>query len=336
MLRRLVLATLVLGCSATAGEAAPPIHSAPASVVSHVVLTVSELDDAQKWFAQHVDAAPIERFAFADDGARWDLGPQHGEALALAIGAQRIVLLDFAGTAPTTSAPATSNDARFQHLALVVGDIDARWAGLADASVPVSPAPQRIPDDNVAAAGIRAAYFRGPDAHPLELIWYPADKGAAAWHRDGDRVLGVDHSAIVVADTQRSLAFYRDLLGLEVVGGSVNEGVEQQRLSGVDGARVRITALRGPSGPGVELLEYVAPGLAFAGDAPTRADDPAHAETTIVVADLDDTIARLRDAGVRSLSRAARPCIGCTDDAPAFVVADPDGHAVQLVHEQEQ
>src|SRR5689334_11182063 len=191
MLRGLALATLVLGCSATAGEAAPPIHSARASAVSHVVLTVRDLDDAQKWFAQHVDAEPIERFAFADDGARWDLGPQRGEGIALAIGAQRIVLLDFDGTPPTTTASSTSNDTRFQHLALVVGDIDARWARLGDTIVPVSPAPQRIPDDNVAAAGIRAAYFRGPDAHPLELIWYPPDKGAAAWHRDGDRVLGI-------------------------------------------------------------------------------------------------------------------------------------------------
>lgn len=324
----------MLGC--TAGEAAPPIHSARASAVSHVVLTVRELDDAQQWFAQHVDAEPIDRFAFADDGTRWDLGPVNGEAIAIAIGAQRIVLLDFDGAAPTIGAPATSNDARFQHLALVVGDIAARWAALGDAIVPVSPAPQRIPDDNVAAAGIRAAYFRGPDAHPLELIWYPSDKGAAAWHRDDDRVLGIDHSAIVVADTQRSLGFYRDLLGLEVAGGSVNEGVEQARLSGVDGARVRITALRGPSGPGVELLEYVAPGLAFGGDAPTRADDPAHAETTIAVADLDHTIAELRDAGVRTVSRAISPCIGCTGDARAFVVADPDGHAVQLVQSEEQ
>ncbi|HWB73503.1 MAG TPA: VOC family protein [Nannocystaceae bacterium] len=331
-----MLATSMVGCSATAGDAAPPIHAAQASAVSHVVLTVSALDEAERWFAQHVDAAPLERFAFSDDGTRWNLGPQRGEAITLAIGAQRIVLIDFDGTAPLASAPATSNDARFQHLALVVGDIDARWAELRDAIVPVSPAPQRIPDDNVAAAGIRAAYFRGPDAHPLELIWYPRDKGAVTWHRDGDRVLGIDHSAVVVADTQRSLAFYRDLLGLEVVGGSVNEGVEQARLSGVDGARVRITALRGPNGPGVELLEYVAPGLAFSGNSPTRADDPAHAETTIAVADLDDTIVKLRDAGVRMSSRATSPCIGCSDDARAFVVADPDGHAVQLVQSQEQ
>ena len=71
--------------------------------------------------------------------------------------------------------------------------------------------------------------------------------------------LGIDHTAIVVWDTDASLKFYRDLLGMHVAGESENYGTEQEHLNNVFGAHLRITALRGASGPGIELLEYLAP-----------------------------------------------------------------------------
>jgi hypothetical protein len=55
------------------------------------------------------------------------------------------------------------------------------------------------------------------------------------------------------------LKFYRDTLGLAVAGASENYGPEQERLNNVFGAHLRITALRGESGPGVEFLEYLTP-----------------------------------------------------------------------------
>ena len=105
--------------------------------------------------------------------------------------------------------------------------------------------------------------FRSKLKHFLEVLQFPPDKGAARWHVAGGAhpalFLGIDHTAITVADTDRSVAFYRDAFNLRVVGESLNEGIEQERLSGVRGARVRITALRGDAGPGVELLEYLEP-----------------------------------------------------------------------------
>ena len=64
----------------------------------------------------------------------------------------------------------------------------------------------------------------------------------------------------MISDTDASLRFYRDVLGLKVVGESENYGPEQERLNNVFGARLRITSLRAASGPGVEFLEYLAPG----------------------------------------------------------------------------
>src|SRR5439155_434416 len=134
---------------------------------------------------------------------------------------------------------------------------------------------------------IRAFYFRDPDGHALEILQFPPDKGDPRWHRPSDRVfLGIDHTAIVVGDTAASLGFYRDVLGMRVVGGSENHGPEQERLNNVFGARLRITTLRATAGPAVELLEYLTPrdGRPYPVDA--RATDLAHAPTNLATASL--------------------------------------------------
>ena len=64
--------------------------------------------------------------------------------------------------------------------------------------------------------------------------------------------LGIDHTAIVVGNTEASLKFYRDALGLQIAGTSENYGTEQEHLNNVFGARLRITSLRaGSGGPGI-------------------------------------------------------------------------------------
>src|SRR5207249_11847147 len=85
---------------------------------------------------------------------------------------------------------------------------------------------------NPNAGGIRAFYFRDPDDHPLEILQFPAGKGDPKWQRaEGRLFLGIDHTAIVVASTDASLRFYRDLLGLRIAGTSLNYGPEQERLN---------------------------------------------------------------------------------------------------------
>ena len=94
----------------------------------------------------------------------------------------------------------------------------------------------------------------------LEIIWFPPQKGDPRWQQPSKKLfLGIDHTAIVVSDTEKSLAFYRDKLGLRVAGGAENFGVEQEHLNQVFGARLRITALRADRGPGIEFLEYITP-----------------------------------------------------------------------------
>jgi hypothetical protein len=92
--------------------------------------------------------------------------------------------------------------------------------------------------------------------HPtLEILQFPPDKGDPKWHIATNKLfLGIDHKAIVVAQTEMSLKFYRDLLGMRIIGMSENYGTDQEHLNNVFGARLRITSLRAARTPGVELL----------------------------------------------------------------------------------
>ena len=152
---------------------------------------------------------------------------------------------------------AHSNDRSFQHIAIIVSDMDKAYRWLRQNKVEhASTGPQRLPDWNKNAAGIWAFYFKDPDGHPLEILQFPPDKGLDRWHRPSDKMfLGIDHTAIVVSDTESSLKFYRDVLGMRVAGASENYGTEQEHLNNVYGARLRITSLRAASGPGIEILE---------------------------------------------------------------------------------
>jgi catechol 2,3-dioxygenase-like lactoylglutathione lyase family enzyme len=227
-----------------------------------------------------------------------------------------------------------SNDRWFQHVAIIVSDMDKAYAWLRQNKVEhASSGPQRLPDWNKNAAGIWAFYFKDPDEHPLEILQFPPDKGAEKWHRPTDKLfLGIDHTAIAVADTEASLHFYRDLLGLRVVGESENYGTEQEHLNNVFGAHLRITALRAAEGPGIELLEYLAPrdGRPFPPD--EHANDLVHRHTVLVTADAETAAKSLR------VHRAVFVSSGVVPDShaqlgfnKAFLARDPDGHALAII-----
>jgi len=227
-----------------------------------------------------------------------------------------------------------SNDGWFQHIAIIVSDMDRAYAILRQHKVVhASTGPQRLPDWNKNAGGIRAFYFKDPDGHTLEVLWFPPDKGPAKWHRVSDKLfLGIDHTAIVVSDTDASLKFYRDTLGLKIAGESENSGTEQEHLNNVFGARLRITSLRAADGPGVELLEYLAPRDGRPMPADERASDLMHWQTRFVTSDAEAGAQALRSAHYRFVSSGI---IALADGKLGFrrgvLARDPDGHVVELV-----
>jgi catechol 2,3-dioxygenase-like lactoylglutathione lyase family enzyme len=227
-----------------------------------------------------------------------------------------------------------SNDLWFQHFAVIVSDMDRAYAILRENKVEhASSGPQRLPDWNKNAGGIEAFYFKDPDGHPLEILHFPAGKGDPKWQAKSDRVfLGIDHTAIAVSSTDASLKFYRDLLGLRVAGESENYGTEQEHLNNVFGARLRITALRAPSGLGIELLEYLSPrdGRPYPSD--ERANDLVHRQTELEADANDSVAAPLRAAAVPFVSSSPATFYdGKIGFTTGLVIRDPDGHALGIV-----
>jgi catechol 2,3-dioxygenase-like lactoylglutathione lyase family enzyme len=227
-----------------------------------------------------------------------------------------------------------SNDRWFQHIAIAVSDMDKAYQHLRKYKVQhASTAPQRIPDSNKAAAGIRAFYFKDPDGHNLEIIYFPPGKGDPKWQQPTSQTfLGIDHTAIVVSSTQASLKFYRELLGLKLAGESMNAGTEQEHLNNVQGARLHITGLRSPAGPGIEFLEYLEPkdGRPLPTDA--KPNDLLHWQTTLVVKDIAAIADRLRLNQTTFVSPGVVIIPGQTlGFKQGLLVRDPDGHTIRLI-----
>src|SRR5262249_59884429 len=99
-----------------------------------------------------------------------------------------------------------------------------------------------------------------PDGQALEFLQFPPGRGDARWQRPSESIfLGIDHTGIVVKDTERSLAFYRDALGLEVVAASASHGPERERATGGPVTRLSITTIPAPHAPPPHLLQPLPP-----------------------------------------------------------------------------
>ncbi|WEN16668.1 hypothetical protein PY254_08370 [Rhodanobacter sp. AS-Z3] len=231
--------------------------------------------------------------------------------ITLALGAQRVKLVQFVDR-PGCAYPADlrSSDVRFQHIAIVVSDMTAAMAQLSQVSgwSPITRyGPQQLP---ISSGGVTAFKFRDPEGHPLELLAFPDHATPAYWsHMHGQGAfLGIDHSAISVADSARSIAFYEGL-GLSVSGHSLNDDATQGLLDDLAHPVVEVTALSADHvPPHLELLCYRESGRA----APTelRVNDIA---TTCLI--------------FEPMPRSARPPTG---GRSLCNLVDPDGHHLAI------
>jgi catechol 2,3-dioxygenase-like lactoylglutathione lyase family enzyme len=318
---------------------AAPLHGQIAAVES-VGFTVSDMDRSVDFFTRVLSFEKISDTEVAGTAYEHLQGVfgLRMRVVALTLGEESIELTEYlAPRGRPIPVDSRSQDRWFQHVAIVVSDMDRAYRHLRRHKVEhASSGPQTLPDWNPNAGGIRAFYFRDPDGHHLEIIEFPADKGDPKWRRRRETLfLGIDHTAIVVADTDRSLKFYRDLLGMRIAGESENHGTEQEHLNNVFGARLRITALRAAGGPGIELLEYLAPsdGKPFPQDA--RPNDLVHWQTTLIGDRLAAAEARLRAVRATLIS----PGIIATNArelgfAQGLLARDPDGHALRIVEKR--
>jgi catechol 2,3-dioxygenase-like lactoylglutathione lyase family enzyme len=324
------------GCDVAPTKPAKDQPSATVDVkaVVSVGMTVADMDRSVDFYSRVLSFEKVSDVEVA--GTEYErLTGVFGVRLRLVrmrLGEESLDLTEYLAPRGRPVPPETrSNDRWFQHVAIIVRDMDEAYRHLRKHKVEhASTGPQRLPDWNKQAGGLRAFYFKDPDGHYLEVLHFPKDKGDARWHQKADRLfLGIDHTAIVVADTEASLAFYRDRLGLKVAGASENHGTEQEHLSNVFGARLRITTLRAAKGAGIELLEYVTPRDGRPAPPDGRANDLWHWQVRLHAADLDAAARAVQGGAGRLVSPGA---IALTDDQPGYSQAvlgrDPDGHAL--------
>lgn len=233
--------------------------------------------------------------------------------ISLGLGSEIIELQQFDRPGRPYPLGAAASDLCFQHFAIVVADMTTAYQRLCSVggwSAISTEGPQRLPPSS---GGVEAFKFRDPDGHPLELLAFPEHRMPQHWKaRSKDELfLGIDHSAISVSDSMRSIAFY-ETLGLRVASRSVNSGSEQARLDGLTEPLVEVTALASAQAtPHVELLCYRSD--ASARKLELKSNDVA---TTRLVFDA----IRSPDAKAASLQS----------------LIDPDGHHLVLVQSVEE
>ncbi|MFN0137864.1 MAG: VOC family protein [Phycisphaerae bacterium] len=319
--------------------------------VGAIRIPVERLDRSVAFFERVLTFERVgERAIDGAELARVDgLVDARARAVRMRLGDEAVDLVEFeqprGRSFPSDS---RSNDRWFQHIAIIVSDMDRAYARLREHDVVAASVdgPQTLPEWNKNAAGIRAFYFRDPDGRFLEILQFPAGKGDAKWQRAAavksdasgasDAMaralfLGIDHTAIVVANTDASLRFYRDTLGMRVVGGSENHGPEQQRLNNVCGARLKITTLKAQRGPAIELLEYLQPrdGRPYPED--TRINDLLSWQVELLATEtrIDPNAAAQTEARERSgVETGPRAAV-----VPRYpkLLRDPDGHVLRFV-----
>jgi catechol 2,3-dioxygenase-like lactoylglutathione lyase family enzyme len=327
----LLIALLLLALGAL-GDA----RAAPVSRIDSIGITVSDMDRALAFYTGVLPFEVVSETEVQGDAYEHLFGVfgMRARIVRLRLGEEAIELIDYlAPEGRPVPVDSRSNDEWFQHIALIVSDMDAAYARLRQHNVRhASTGPQTLPEWNPNAGGIKAFYFKNPDGNHVEVLEFPPDKGDPRWHEPSDKLfLGIDHTAIVVRDTAVSLGFFENALGLKVRGTSENYGIEQERLNNVFGARLLITSLGAPAGPAVEFLDYLAPATGRPIPVDTQANDLWHWQIHMETPDLDGLEATLRKAGAAFVSPGI---VDMPDDAlalgRALMVRDPAGHALLI------
>jgi catechol 2,3-dioxygenase-like lactoylglutathione lyase family enzyme len=338
----LLFVLIPLSLLATAFAQAPiganPQKAAVQSVDS-VGMTVSDMDRSVDFYSRVLSFGKISDIEL--DGSEYErlegVFGLHMRVVRMQLGTELVELTEYlTPRGRPVPVDSRSNDRWFQHIAIVTNDIDRAYAWLRKNKVQLaSPGPQTLPNYITPAAGVRAFYFEDPDSHPLEILQFPPDKGDRKWHRPTEKLfLGIDHTAIVISDTDASVKFYSETLGFTVGGESENYGSEQEHLNNVFGARLHITSLRAAAGPGIELLEYLAPPGGRAAPVDEHSNDLVHHQTRLIAFDIRDLAHQLSNGRFVMIS----PGIVAIPKAElgfhaGLLIRDPDGHPMELVEQ---
>jgi catechol 2,3-dioxygenase-like lactoylglutathione lyase family enzyme len=141
------------------------------------------------------------------------------------------------------------------------------------------------------------------------------------------------HMGITVSDMERSITFYRDLLGLEIRHQQIQDNPYTRKLIGYPDTRLRAVQFRipnaptGPSGHVLELTQYFPAGSSLE----LRTANVGVAHLAIEVDDMDGIYRRMKAADVEFVSPPVLITEGINKNGYACYLRDPDGITLELV-----
>jgi len=140
-------------------------------------------------------------------------------------------------------------------------------------------------------------------------------------------IIGTNHTSFTVSDVERSLAFYRDLLGMELISLAEREPAFAEKVTGIPGAHLKIAYLQAP-GHRLELIEYLhPPGKRL----DLRTNNIGCAHVAFNVDDLHALYADLKAKGVPFKSPPMEVAAGPNKGNLAVYFTDPDGITLEFL-----
>ena len=143
------------------------------------------------------------------------------------------------------------------------------------------------------------------------------------------RILAADHTGITVSNLERSLEFWRDVLGFELSHRTEQAGDLAAEITGVPGAKLSLAVLKSPGGHKIELLQYHAP------DNRTRINfrpcDVGSSHVALTVDNLDAVLDAIAAHGWKAAGKAQTLATGPNAGKRVVYVRDPDGTTIEFM-----
>ena len=143
--------------------------------------------------------------------------------------------------------------------------------------------------------------------------------------------IGADHTGITVLNLERSLAFWRDVVGFELSHTAHQKGELAKEITGVEGAEIKLAVLKAPGGHKIELLEYLAPGDRQRAN--LRPCDVGSVHVALLVEDLNAVLARIAASGWKAAGKPQTLNTGPNAGKRVVYVRDPDGTTIELMQQ---
>jgi glyoxylase I family protein len=146
------------------------------------------------------------------------------------------------------------------------------------------------------------------------------------------RIISTDHTGITVSNLERSLAFWRDVLGFEPSHTAHQTGEMASEITGIAGAEIKLAVVKAPGGHKIELLEYLAPP-----ERKRRADlcpcDVGSVHVALIVDDLDAILSGINASGWRAAGKPQTLQSGPNAGKRVVYVRDPDGTTIEFMQQ---